>query len=110
MSSTVNHLLILIIAVAIASGCARKHKVTESEEQALFERVSDLGAEGFYDEAIALSDSILNSDIELSDTVKAYIMIERNVALMNAGKTTPTLLPTSATPDISLKPPATLSR
>ena len=88
MSSTVNHLLILIIAVAIASGCARKHKVTESEEQALFERVSDLGAEGFYDEAIALSDSILNSDIELSDTVKAYIMIERNVALMNAGKTT----------------------
>lgn len=87
MKSTLNHLLILIITVTIASGCGRRHKVTESEEQTLFERVSDLGAEGSYDDAIALSDSILNSDMQLSDSVTAYIMIERNVALFNSGKT-----------------------
>lgn len=76
----------MITILTIAMGCARKDKVSESEEQALFERVNYLGAEGRYDDAVSLSDSILDSGLQLSDSVKAYIMIERNVALMNAGK------------------------
>ncbi len=86
MSFPSNHLIILITILTIAMGCARKDKVSESEEQALFERVNYLGAEGRYEDAVSLSDSILDSGLQLSDSVKAYIMIERNVALMNAGK------------------------
>lgn len=46
--------------------------------------VAEPGAEGRYNEAIAISDSLLANCV-MSDTLKAYLMIERNVSLANSG-------------------------
>ena len=65
--------------------CDSKQKISESEEEATYLLVGEPCAEGDYATAIRRADSLLNSPIQMSDTLKAYIMIDRDVSLLEAG-------------------------
>lgn len=79
---------IAILSLLGLAGCGRgggtSRGMTDEEEEAVFEEVYVPGAEGRYDDAIRVADSIL-SHVAMSDTLRAYIMIERGTALFNKG-------------------------
>lgn len=55
-----------------------------NDENILYDRVAELGANGQYEEAISVSDSILQ--LNITDSLKAYIMLERMLAFGNMGE------------------------
>lgn len=76
-------LFYLLTVTLIMSACHKSPPVCTGEENVLYDRVAEMGANGKYEEAISLSDSILQLDI--SDSLRAYIMLERMVAYGNSG-------------------------
>lgn len=79
---------ILILTFCLSACTDNRKTVTNivfpDDENRVFELVAAPGAEGRYADAIAAADSIL-TNCEMSDTLRAYIMIERDVALFNSG-------------------------
>lgn len=76
-----------ILAAFLLASCRggeSGHPMTEDEEEAVFMSVYEPGAEGRYDDAIHIADSLL-SNVAMSDTLRAYIMIERGTAIFNRG-------------------------
>lgn len=77
-------LLYLSAVILIISACHRQQPTYTGDENVLYDRVAELGANGQYKEAISLSDSILQ--LNISDSLKAYIMLERMLAFGNMGE------------------------
>lgn len=75
----------LLLSSALC-GCRSKECVPESEEETLFLLVNQPCGEGDYKTAVQRADSILTSPRELGDSLRAYIMIERGVALAEMGE------------------------
>lgn len=69
---------------AVMSACHRQQQATADEESELYDKVMTLGAEGLYKEAISAADSILQ--LNIGDSLRAYIMLERMVAFGNMGE------------------------
>lgn len=76
---------LLLMMLAFFTGCGNRTQITPDDEEETFMLVAVPGSEGRYDEAIALSDSLL-SNCEMGDTLRGYLMIERLVALINSGR------------------------
>lgn len=57
----------------------------DEEEERIFMLVAEPGATGEFDRAVAVSDSLL-ANVALSDSLRAYIMLERLTALNNGGR------------------------
>jgi len=76
------------VVITGITGCGRhsenKPVVSTDDESRVFMLVAEPSSEGRYDEAIAISDSLLRETV-MSDSLKGYIMVERNVALFNSG-------------------------
>lgn len=79
---------LLLTAIASCQRSGNKSTLTEEREEQLYNLVYEPGARGDYAEAIRLSDSLLNKKVELSDSLRAYLLIEKVVALMNSGQIT----------------------
>lgn len=73
------------ILAAVFTSCHKNTPMTESEEESIYMLVGEPCSEGDYATAIRRADSLLNSPVQLSDTLKAYIMIDRDVSLLEAG-------------------------
>jgi len=67
----------------IVYGCSRQKPSDNSAEEQIHTHISTLGAEGKFRETIAAADSALT--LSLSDSARAYIMLERMVAIYNSG-------------------------
>lgn len=79
-------LCFLVSSLWTGCGDSNRYKATvpSDEEEQTFNLVFQPGYEGRYDAVIAVADSLLEN-CEMSDSLRAFIMIERNVALMNMG-------------------------
>lgn len=75
--------LILLLLGCVA--CRQQRQATDEEEQRLFMLVYEPGAEGDFATAIHRADSLLGN-VEMGDTLKAYIMVERSTAMFNSGQ------------------------
>lgn len=60
-------------------------KIPENEEESIYLLVGEPCADGDYPKAIARADSLLASPREMSDSLKAFIMIDRNVSILEYG-------------------------
>ncbi|MDE6655197.1 MAG: hypothetical protein K2K37_12520, partial [Muribaculaceae bacterium] len=69
----------------VALSCTERERVAENEEEAVFMLVAGPVSEGDYNLAITRADSILASPREMSDSLRAYIMIERDNAISEYG-------------------------
>ncbi len=77
--------IILVSAVYLES-CSNGHrKLLTSEEEKIYNLVGDPCAEGDYLTAIARADSILALPLEMSDSLRACIMIDRDVSIAEYG-------------------------
>ncbi len=76
------------MVIAGITGCGShsesKPVVPTDDESRVFMLVAGPSSEGCYERAIAVSDSLLRETV-MSDSLKGYIMVERNVALFNSG-------------------------
>ncbi len=81
--------IITFILAATLFGCNSdsKHKSTvpSDAEEEMFMLVFEPNYEGRHDDAVSVADSLL-SNCQMSDSLKAFIMIERDVALINMGR------------------------
>ncbi len=77
-------ILACLSAIATLS-CTERERVPENEEEYVYLLVGEPVSEGDYTLAIARADSILASPREMSDSLRAYIMIDRNVAIIEQG-------------------------
>lgn len=75
----------LSFATLLLGSCEKKETVSESEEEAIYSMVWEPCAEGDYPTAIRRADSLLQAPLVMSDTLRAYIMIERNVSILESG-------------------------
>jgi len=77
--------LFVWLPLTIIVGCDRQRPdpVTPADEE-LYSLVGEPCAEGDYNTAIARADSLL-AGVEMSDSVRAYIMLDRNVSILNMG-------------------------
>lgn len=75
--------LLFLLCTLFFQSCNRQEKIATDAENILFEQVSELGANGKYREAIEKADSILL--LKTGDSLRAYIMLERMVAIGNIG-------------------------
>lgn len=79
---------IVLSLTLLACGSNRKtpagSEILPEDEERIFMLVSAPAAEGDFSRAIAVSDSILSNCV-MGDSLKAYIMIERIVAIFNGG-------------------------
>lgn len=76
-------LLLVLFYASLFGACGRHEKYAVSNENILYDKVAELGASGAYQEAIELSDSILQ--LQIGDSLRAYVMLERMVAMANIG-------------------------
>lgn len=76
-------LFYLLTAILTISACHESPPTYTGNENMLYDKVAELGANGQYKEAISVSDSILQ--LGISDSLKAYIMLERMLAFGNMG-------------------------
>lgn len=81
--------VVTMIILSCLSGCgngkgAALPTVSPDDEERVFLLVAEPSSEGHYADAIAISDSLL-ANCAMGDTLRAYIMIERIVALANIG-------------------------
>lgn len=84
-----NTVVIFILSfLLLSTGCSphskSKDTVPSEAEENIFMLVYTPNYEGRYHDAIATADSIM-AKCQMSDSLKAFIMIERDVALMNMG-------------------------
>lgn|GEM_PF-2796770 len=81
--------ILLSLAVFTSFMSCKKGKdieiFSENEQIRLFSLVSDPGAQGDYATTLSRADSIL-ALTNIGDTLRGYIMIEKDVALMNSGR------------------------
>lgn len=79
-------LLPFAVILTVIFSCDRmgRDKPSDDEEVRIFSLVAAPSAEGDYPTAIRRADSLLRS-VEMGDTLKGYIMLERNTALGNSG-------------------------
>ncbi len=79
---------IVIVTSIVAVSCIKNSKpqqtIPSDDEERVYMLVATPGAEGDFTRAVAVSDSLF-ANCAMSDSLKAYIMIERDVALMNGG-------------------------
>ena len=79
---------IVIVTSIVAVSCIKNSKpqqtIPSDDEERVYMLVATPGAEGDFARAVAVSDSLF-ANCAMSDSLKAYIMIERDVALMNGG-------------------------
>lgn len=85
-----NKKLILFLMIAIASQCLiscsqQRKKMLTSEEDAIYNLVGDPCSEGDYLTAIARADSILALPLQMSDSLRACIMIDRDISIAEYG-------------------------
>lgn len=88
-----SYIMISVLLILISAACdgGREHmksdQLSSDEEEAIYSLVGQPCAEGDYATAIARADSllVLPPPVALSDTLRAYIMIERDVALLESG-------------------------
>ncbi len=66
-------------------GCSSGNDISEEDEEALYLLVGGPCADGDYATAIRRADSLLGSPAVMSDSLRAYIMIERDIAIMEGG-------------------------
>lgn len=78
-------LIILYTVCCIINGCNRHKPYDNTAEELLYEKIATLGSEGKFHETITAADSALK--LNLSDSTRAYIMLERMVAMGNSGNT-----------------------
>lgn len=72
---------------AMFAACDRKTQVLPDDEEAVYALVGDANACGDYETALLRADSILQAPLAMSDSLRAYIMIERDIALGESGRT-----------------------
>ncbi len=81
-------LFIVFLMASMSIGCSNSNRykatVPPGEEEQTFNLVYQPGSEGRYADVISIADSLLGN-CEMSDSLRAFIMIERNVALINMG-------------------------
>ncbi len=77
--------ILLISIVSLFIGCSRRERVPSDEEEAIYNLVGDPCAKGDYSTAIARADSILVAPREMSDSLRAFIMIDRDVSILEQG-------------------------
>ncbi|MCM1489791.1 MAG: histidine kinase [Muribaculum sp.] len=75
----------ILTALAIMVCCGHRETVSETEEVALYQLVGEPCSEGDYATAIRRADSLLNAPRQMSDTLKSYIMIDRDVSILEGG-------------------------
>lgn len=77
---------IIILSVIVIAACSRHQSLTYTDEQEgeLFQMVSEAGAIGKYDRTVYLADSVCSLE-GISPELRAYVMIEKGVALHNGG-------------------------
>ncbi len=73
------------VSTLMLASCTAPERVPESEEEAIYLLVGEPCSEGDYPKAIARADSLLASPREMSDSLKAYVMIDRNVSILEYG-------------------------
>lgn len=77
-------IIISIVAASCIKSTNSRRTVPSDDEERVYMLVATPGAEGDYDRAVAVSDSLF-ANCAMSDSLRAYLMIERDVALMNGG-------------------------
>lgn len=76
----------ILSMIVIGGGCgSRQNITTDSDEEKTYQLVGIPCAEGDYVTAVRRADSLLNGDAPMSDSLRAFIMIDRNVAILEAG-------------------------
>lgn len=75
------------MALLFFINCGGNPRIAPGDEETTYLLVGTPCAEGDYATAVYRADSLLNSPIEMSDSLKAYIMIDRDVALLESGQT-----------------------
>lgn len=76
-------ILLFLLCVPLVVACGKSDRMPESKETMLFDEITGLGAIGEYGKTISKSDSVLR--LPISDSLRAYIMLERMVAMANMG-------------------------
>lgn len=84
-SRTLKAAFVLTATIISLISCDQKHKISESEEEATYLLVGEPCSEGDYATAIRRADSLLNAPIQMSDSLRAYIMIDRDVSILEYG-------------------------
>lgn len=73
-----------LIAMSLLN-CERYHHNSNEEELAIYLLVGEPCSEGDYPTAIRRADSLLNGSTVMSDSLRAYIMIDRDVSILEYG-------------------------
>ena len=85
MNSLGKILTALGLLALMLTSCHSPERVPENEEEEIYLLVGEPCSEGDYPKAIARADSLLASPREMSDSLKAFIMIDRNVSICEYG-------------------------
>ena len=85
MNSLGKILTALGLPALMLTSCHAPERVPENEEEEIYLLVGEPCSEGDYPKAIARADSLLASPREMSDSLKAFIMIDRNVSICEYG-------------------------
>lgn len=85
--STIYALLISVLLLGTTISCRENTPNNESTDEATYMLVGIPCSEGDYATAISRADSLLKTQPQMSETLKAYIMIDRDVALGESGQT-----------------------
>ncbi len=83
--NTISLLLSLPFIAILLMNCERHHHNSDEEELAIYMLVGEPCSEGDYPTAIRRADSLLNGSTVMSDTLRAYIMIDRDVSILEYG-------------------------
>lgn len=76
--------IILAVSMLLLPSCRGKQQPVTPEDAYLYDLVGEPCSEGDYTTAISRADSLLSS-VSMSDSVRAFIMIDRLVSLSNMG-------------------------
>lgn len=74
-----------LCAVVVISCGSRQQRLLSNEENEIYNLVGDPCAEGDYLTAISRADSILSLPVQMSDSLRACIMIDRDVSIAEYG-------------------------
>ncbi|MDE6340937.1 MAG: hypothetical protein K2K93_01335, partial [Muribaculaceae bacterium] len=75
----------MFLLLRVWQGCSRTERVPENEEEDIYLLVGEPCAEGDYLTAISRADSLLAAPREMSDSLRAFIMIDRDVSICEYG-------------------------
>lgn len=85
MNTICRLLTVLGSSALMLTSCGTHERVPESEEESVYLLVGEPCSEGDYIKAIANADSLLASPRVMSDSLKAFVMIDRNVSILEHG-------------------------